>query len=111
MQAIEEYQDVNRALDNWARVSRMGNANLGYPKKAIMLAGGGGYKTADDFCADNDRHAAEVMDTLIHDLISPHRQAVYNRWLDCKYPLMEYEYLLMQAYDILRAGMRKRGLI
>ena len=110
MTEIEEYQEVGRALDNWARWSRASNSNIGYPKKAIMLNGGGGYKTTDDFCAEVDRHAAEVMDALIHDLITYHRQAVYNRWLDCKYVLREYEHLLMQAYDVLESGMRRRGL-
>lgn len=106
-----EFVDVSRALDNWAQWSNSGGSNLGYPGRAIAISTGGGYKTTDDFCRSIDRHEAEVIDTLIHDLRPENRQAVYNRWLNCRHVLQNYEQALFKAYEILQIGMVRRGLV
>jgi hypothetical protein len=106
-----EFNEACRVLDNWARWNRTASGNLGYPKKSLMMAGGGGYeKSTDDFYTEIDQHAAEVTDTLVHDLPEMQRYAIYNRWLGCNYWINDYSGELLKAYIEIEAGMQRRGL-
>ena len=65
------FEHVERQLGNWADWHKADRSlNLGYPKRAMVASGGGQSVEGvfEDHCNKADRYAAEIMETLVHDL-------------------------------------------
>lgn len=103
---------VEHQLANWADWHRNSSTNLGYPTKAMVALGGGQSVEGvfEYFCECADRHAAEVMETLVNDLLITERTAVYHHWLGCKIKPDNQEQALEDAYCRLAVKMGGRGL-
>lgn len=103
---------VTRHLANWADWQRNSSTNLGYPKRALVAMGGGQSVEGvfEECCLEADRAAAEIMDTLVHDLQLNHRSAIYRRWLGCTIIIRNAEQTLSEAYSILSTKISRRGL-
>lgn len=107
-----ENELVERHLDNWASWHRSSTTNLGYPKRAMVASGGGQSVSGifEELCSDADRHAAEVMETLVNDLSHDQRGAIYHHWLGCVIRVRDQVQSLASAYDVLESKMSRRGL-
>jgi len=100
-------------MQNWVDYMQTGDSRLGYPKRSLMIASGGG-GAADAFeimCDEVDIHCAEQIDAMIDSLRPPQRIAINHHWLRVKhcYPTQEYD--LEMAYTSLMAMADKRGMV
>lgn len=104
---------VERHLDNWAEWQRTSSTNLGYPKRAMVASGCGQSVSGifEELCCAADKHAAEVMDTLINDLALDQRSAIFHHWLGCVIRVRNQQKSLEDAYDVLIVKINGRGLV
>lgn len=100
-------------LGNWADWMRQDSSHLGYPKRSLMIASGGG-TSVDAFeimCDEVDAKCAEQIDALIDSLRPPQRTAINHQWLKVKHHYPTQEYDLEMAYLSLSEMADKRGII
>lgn len=100
-------------LENWADYMRADQNRLGFPKRSLIIASGGG-GAADAFeimCEEVDIHCAEQMDAMIDSLRPPQRVAINHHWLQVRhcYPTQEYD--LEMGYEALIIMADKRGMV
>jgi hypothetical protein len=98
-------------LENWAHWMRSDREQLGYPRRSLMIATGGG-SSVDEFeimCDQADAQCAKQMDALIDSLKPPQKVAINHHWLQVKhcYPTQEYD--LEMAYSALISLADRRG--
>ncbi|CAB4187571.1 hypothetical protein UFOVP1155_39 [uncultured Caudovirales phage] len=107
------FEHVERQLGNWADWHKADRSlNLGYPKRAMVASGGGQSVEGvfEDHCNKADRYAAEIMETLVHDLALNQRGAIYHHWLGCVIRVRDQEKSLFDGYDVLIVKIAERGL-
>lgn len=100
-------------LDNWAEYMHSDRHRLGFPRRSLMLATGGGGAT-DAFeimCDEVDTHCAEQLDAMIDSLKLPQRVAINHRWLKVSHHYPTQAYDLEMACEQLMAMADKRGMI
>jgi hypothetical protein len=104
---------VEHYLENWVKWQKAGDSSrLGYPKRSNGIVSGGQstHGVFEEICDDLDRAAAEIIDTLVHDMELHHRGAIYHVWLGCNIIVRNEAEVLSEAYLILNTGIERRGL-
>lgn len=98
-------------LANWKRFMHSGHLTDGYPQTAAGCVGGGYSTSFEDMCDSADSAAAEAIGALIESLTPIQSAAINHRWLRAvyKFPRGNYDTSLLDAMDILGAGMLRRG--
>jgi hypothetical protein len=100
-------------LSNWSQWMKSSDTNrLGYPKKSLMIASGGG-SSDDEFeamCDEVDIQCAMAIDSIIDSITLPQRTAINHHWLQVShhYPTQELDY--DEALENIIRLTNKRGL-
>lgn len=101
-------------LSNWSQWMQSSDTNrLGYPKKSLMIASGGG-SSDDEFeamCEAADVTCAIALDSIIDSITKPQRTAINHVWLKVAhhYPTQELDYE-EAIFHILKIAI-KRGVM
>ena len=108
----EKLADIEDALRKWAAWHHSGGANLGYPRRSVVLRSGWRQSTTvlDDMCEEADTQAAQIVEAIVNDLPYLQRGAVWNRWLGCRIFILHPESELDKAYERLYPLMFQRGV-
>jgi hypothetical protein len=100
-------------LGNWADWMRQDSSHLGYPKRSLMIASGGG-TSVDAFeimCDEVDTKCAEQLDALIDSLPPNQRCAINHKWLSAVYRMRDMDRAYELAIDNLMAMADRRGMV
>jgi hypothetical protein len=111
--AMDEWEWVEQYLDTWARFMREDDtkAELGMPTKSpVFLSGGGGYgKVSDDWQAEIDERAINVVKAALEDMPPVESAAVMHIKLAAVFKFQREDPLQIYLRARQKIGVRLRA--
>lgn len=104
---------LEELLDNWVQWMKRDSGKLGFPKKSLMFATDRTVTTDafDEMCETMDNTNSEIVNSVINDLSSDHREAIFWRFFKQKPKPMYYELKLSTAFSIIDKKLEEKNVI
>lgn len=97
-------------MADWARWMARNSYGRGYPSQSIGISSGYVSSTFDDMLEGAHDYEMQAINAAIDDLPATYKKAIHNRYLETKYYIEHYMYVLAKAHDDLYSKCKAKGL-